>query len=88
MAGGDKDENGDAKYRIQRVSGLDHKSTHGKYTIEYNDRKMTDNRALVCTYGHYERLFRIADVSNGDFTEVRRTHRTGTDARRNSPAGQ
>jgi hypothetical protein len=29
-----------------------------------------DNRALMCQYGKATRLFRIADVSNGDFEEV------------------
>ena len=30
-----------------------------------------DNRALMCQYGRVKRLFRFADVSNGDFEEVR-----------------
>lgn len=30
-----------------------------------------DDRALLCQYGKVKRLFRIADVSNGDFEEVR-----------------
>ena len=29
-----------------------------------------DDRALMCQYGKVKRLFRIADVSNGDFEEV------------------
>ena len=29
-----------------------------------------DSRALVCSYGNAQRLFRIADVSNGDFSPV------------------
>ena len=29
-----------------------------------------DNRALLCQYGKAKRLFRIADVSNGDFEDV------------------
>lgn len=67
---GDVDENGRPKYRIQRIGGLDHKSTHGKYSIEFKGRQVTSNRALMCAYGAYERLFRIADVSNGDADEV------------------
>jgi len=29
-----------------------------------------DSRGLVCAYGKATRLFRIADVSNGDFEKV------------------
>jgi RNA polymerase-associated protein RTF1 len=68
MAGGEMDEQGRPKYRIQRVTGLDEKP-HQRYSIEYQGRTISDNHALVCTYGAYERLFRIADVSNGEFDE-------------------
>lgn len=51
---------------------------------------MTDDRALVCKYGKMERLFRIADVSNGDFEEVSRTAKVvgPTDVRADVPLGR
>lgn len=53
-------------------AGIDKSGSHGSYKIEYKEnRQVVDDRALLCKYGKLERLFRIADVSNGDFEEVR-----------------
>lgn len=56
--------------RVNTVAGIDASGKHGSYKIDYKDRQVTDDRALVCKYGKVERLFRIADVSNGDFEDV------------------
>ncbi|CAD6579230.1 MAG: hypothetical protein TREMPRED_002430 [Tremellales sp. Tagirdzhanova-0007] len=53
------DERGLPKYRIHKLIG----------GIEYKGRTVMDNRALMCQYGKAKRLFRIADVSNGDFED-------------------
>ncbi|TXT08753.1 hypothetical protein VHUM_02881 [Vanrija humicola] len=66
---GDTNENGQPKYRIQRINGLESGHSHGRYSIEYKGSKVSDDRALICQYGKLVRLFRIADVSNGDIDE-------------------
>ncbi|KAL1406068.1 RNA polymerase-associated protein rtf1 [Vanrija albida] len=66
---GEAGENGQPKYRIQRINGLESGHTHGRYSIEYKGNKVSDDRALLCQYGKLVRLFRIADVSNGDLDE-------------------
>lgn len=50
--------------------GVDRSHGYGRYSIEFKGRQVQDDRALVCQYGLEKRLFRIADVSNGDFDEV------------------
>jgi hypothetical protein len=54
-----------------RTPEVDTSRSHGRYSIEYKGRTIMDDRALLCQYGKVKRLFRIADVSNGDFEEVR-----------------
>ena len=49
---------------------IDDSASHGKYAIEFKGRNIMDSRGLMCTYGNATRLFRIADVSNGDFEKV------------------
>jgi RNA polymerase-associated protein RTF1 len=46
-------------------------SGDGKYQIEFKGREVAEDRVLRVKYGKVERLFRIADVSNGDFEDVR-----------------
>lgn len=70
LMAGDNDENGRPKYRVHKITGVDHTREHGKYSIEYQGRQMSDSRALMCQYGKMVRLYRIADVSNGDIDEV------------------
>jgi RNA polymerase-associated protein RTF1 len=88
LMAGDTDEHGRPKYRIHRIIGelqsscclaqlrcseINDKHNYGRYNIEYKGRNIMDTRALLCSYGKAQRLFRIADVSNGDFEEVRAT---------------
>lgn len=77
---------GRPKYRLHRIVGefgvlpgsvcrltatdVNSGNNFGQYAIEYKSRTVSDNRVLVCQYGEAQRLFRIADVSNGDFDEV------------------
>ncbi|ORX39021.1 hypothetical protein BD324DRAFT_618258 [Kockovaella imperatae] len=63
------DADGRPKYRIHRIVDIDESGSHGQYTIEYQGRNISDSRALLCQYGKVKRLFRIADVSNGDIIE-------------------
>ncbi|WWD21079.1 hypothetical protein CI109_105560 [Kwoniella shandongensis] len=51
------------------VTGVDTSERFGSYSIEYKGRNVRDGRGLLCQYGKATRLFRIADVSNGDFEE-------------------
>lgn len=69
MAPGEVDEAGRQKYRVHRITGIDKSHDYGRYSIEYQGRQVLDDRALVCQYGLKKRLYRIADVSNGDFDE-------------------
>ncbi|GFZ47472.1 hypothetical protein JCM24511_05216 [Saitozyma sp. JCM 24511] len=69
LMAGDKDEMGRPKYRIHKIAEVDTSRSHGRYSIEYKGRTIMDDRALLCQYGKVKRLFRIADVSNGDFEE-------------------
>ena len=55
---------------ILTSAGLQKDHGHGSYKIEYKGRDVREDRALLCQYGKVQRLFRIADVSNGDFEEV------------------
>lgn len=41
-----------------------------RYSIEYKGRDVTADRALECAYGKLQRPYRIADISNGEVTEV------------------
>lgn len=66
----DRDPSGRPKYRVHRIASIDTKHDLGRYSIEYKGRSILDNRALLCAYGNQKRLFRIADVSNGDFDHV------------------
>jgi RNA polymerase-associated protein RTF1 len=50
--------------------GIESDGGDGKYPIEFKGREVTEDRVLRVKYGKVERLFRIADVSNGDFEEV------------------
>lgn len=52
------------------ITGIDHSHGNGKYNIEYKGRQIQEDRALKCRYGRSERLYRMADVSNGDFEET------------------
>lgn len=52
------------------TGAIDTSHDHGKYAIEFKGRQVMDTRALICQYGMKKRLYRIADVSNGDFDEV------------------
>lgn len=70
LMAGDTDEDGRPKYRVHRLKGIDKSQAHGRYTIEYQGRQVSDSRALICQYGKAVRLFRMADVSNGDIDEV------------------
>ncbi|WWC91323.1 uncharacterized protein L201_006266 [Kwoniella dendrophila CBS 6074] len=63
------DEQGKPKYRIHRIKEVDTSGKFGAYNIEYKGRNVRDARGLLCSYGKGARLFRIADVSNGDFEE-------------------
>ncbi|KAL7421173.1 RNA polymerase-associated protein rtf1 [Cryptotrichosporon argae] len=58
---------GRPKYRIHRIEGVE--TGRGRYKIEYKGREVSDDRGLMCAYGRSKRLWRIADVSNGDFEE-------------------
>ena len=49
---------------------IDSSGSHGRYPIEYQGRNVSDDRALLCSYGKVKRLFRFADVSNSDITDV------------------
>lgn len=44
--------------------------SHGRYNIEYKGKEISEDRVLLLSYGKGKRLFRIADVSNGDIEEV------------------
>ncbi|WVR09151.1 hypothetical protein IAU60_006213 [Kwoniella sp. DSM 27419] len=63
------DERGQPKYRIHKIKEVDSSAKFGSYNIEYKGRTIRDARGLLCAYGKAARLFRIADVSNGDFEE-------------------
>ncbi|WWC73205.1 uncharacterized protein I206_107171 [Kwoniella pini CBS 10737] len=63
------DEQGRPKYRVHRIKEVDTSEKFGAYNIEYKGRNIRDARGLLCSYGKLTRLFRIADVSNGDFEE-------------------
>ncbi|WWC64143.1 uncharacterized protein I303_106751 [Kwoniella dejecticola CBS 10117] len=63
------DEQGRPKYRVHRIKDVDTTEKFGAYNIEYKGRNVRDARGLLCSYGKSTRLFRIADVSNGDFEE-------------------
>nr|XP_031862312.1 uncharacterized protein CI109_002277 [Kwoniella shandongensis]KAA5529384.1 hypothetical protein CI109_002277 [Kwoniella shandongensis] len=60
------------------VTGVDTSERFGSYSIEYKGRNVRDGRGLLCQYGKATRLFRIADVSNGDFEEKEFTRFTMT----------
>jgi RNA polymerase-associated protein RTF1 len=81
------DQYGRPKYRIHRIEGkrwlpgcretLADQSeiqdgSHGRYNIEYKGKEISEDRVLLLSYGKGKRLFRIADVSNGDIEEVSR----------------
>ncbi|KAK1922482.1 rtf1 protein [Papiliotrema laurentii] len=64
------DPMGRPKYRINKIVSIDDQSDkHGTYSIEYKGRNVVDGRALTCQYGKATRMYRIADVSNGDFEQ-------------------
>lgn len=42
----------------------------GRYNIEYKDKQISEDRVLLVSYGKARRLYRIADVSNGDVEPV------------------
>jgi hypothetical protein len=44
--------------------------SHGAYKIEYKGKDIIEERVLLVSYGKSKRLFRIADVSNGDVEDV------------------
>ncbi|OCF72597.1 RNA polymerase-associated protein RTF1 [Kwoniella mangroviensis CBS 8886] len=69
LMAGEPDEQGRPKYRIHRIKEVDTSEKFGAYNIEYKGRNVRDARGLLCSYGKMTRLFRIADVSNGDFEE-------------------
>ncbi|WRT68947.1 uncharacterized protein IL334_005929 [Kwoniella shivajii] len=69
LMAGEPDEQGRPKYRIHRIKEVDTSEKFGAYNIEYKGRTIRDARGLLCSYGKAARLFRIADVSNGDFEE-------------------
>lgn len=50
--------------------GFDKQGNHGKYDIEYKGRQYSDTRGLVLQYGSLVRVYRIADLSNGEIDEV------------------
>ncbi|KAK8843402.1 hypothetical protein IAR55_007059 [Kwoniella newhampshirensis] len=72
------DEMGRPKYRIHKITDIDTSEKFGSYSIEYKGRSVRDGRGLLCQYGKAARLFRIADVSNGDFEEKEFTRFTMT----------
>ncbi|WVW79215.1 hypothetical protein I302_101181 [Kwoniella bestiolae CBS 10118] len=69
LMAGEPDDQGRPKYRIHRIKEVDTSGKFGAYNIEYKGRNVRDARGLLCSYGKMTRLFRIADVSNGDFEE-------------------
>ncbi|WVF65669.1 hypothetical protein IAT40_000400 [Kwoniella sp. CBS 6097] len=66
LMAGETDELGLPKYRIHKIKEVDNSGKFGSYSIEYKGRNIRDARGLLCSYGKSSRLFRIADVSNGD----------------------
>lgn len=86
LIGGQDPATGRPKYRAYRITGelsktwfshaswwagIEPDGGDGKYQIEFKGREVSEDRVLRVKYGKVERLFRIADVSNGDFEEVR-----------------
>lgn len=70
LMAGEADESGRPKYRVHKIVSIDSSGSHGRYSIEYKGKQVSDSRALVCSYGKVQRLYRIADVSNSEFDEV------------------
>lgn len=70
LMAGEMDDNGRPKYRAHKIVSVDSSGGHGRYSIEYKGKQVSDTRALVCSYGKVQRLYRIADVSNSEFDEV------------------
>lgn len=52
------------------VPEISNETSRGYYKIEYKGRDVSDDRELTCQYGKAKRIFRMAEVSNGDFEEV------------------
>ncbi|ORY26243.1 hypothetical protein BCR39DRAFT_541580 [Naematelia encephala] len=70
LMAGEPDQYGRPKYRIHKISSVETDSKFGRYKIEYKGKDIVDNRVLMCQYGSAKRMFRIADVSNGDIEET------------------
>ncbi|EIW67131.1 hypothetical protein TREMEDRAFT_69995 [Tremella mesenterica DSM 1558] len=65
----DPDPTGRQKYRVHKVINLETNPGFGSYKIEYKGREIKEDRGLLCQYGRVQRVFRIADVSNGDIDD-------------------
>lgn len=52
------------------LPGVESEHQHGRYHVEYKGRDVSASHALICAYGKANRLYRIADISNTDVSEV------------------
>jgi hypothetical protein len=59
------------------LSEVSDKKQYGRYSIEYKGRNLSNSTELLCAYGKAQRVYRIADLSNGDFEEVSCCVRSG-----------